>query len=147
MIRALALARLAGEQEEIPVGAVVVVNGRILGEGFNRVEMDKDPSAHAEIIALREAARSTGDWRLLSATLYVTLEPCIMCAGALIFARIERLVYGAPDERWGAVGSLFDLAHDPRIGHDIEVIPRVMEQASAVLLQGFFRKRRCHTGG
>ncbi|MCX5862582.1 MAG: tRNA adenosine(34) deaminase TadA [Desulfomonile sp.] len=142
MVQALALARFAGEQGETPVGALVVVNGRILGQGFNRVEMDKDPTAHAEIVALRDAARNWGDWRLLSATLYVTLEPCIMCAAALIHARIRRLVYGASDERWGAVGSLFDFAHDPRINHELEVIPRVMEKESAEILQGFFERLR-----
>lgn len=142
MMHALELARMAGDRGDIPVGAVVVMNERIVGDGFNRVEADKDPTAHAEIVALRKAARNLGDWRLLSATLYVTLEPCVMCAGAMIFARIPRLVYGAQDERWGAVGSLFDLAHDPRIRHEIEVVPRIMEQESTALLQSFFTKVR-----
>src|SRR5512143_3759191 len=111
---ALELAAAAGRMGETPVGAVIVQDGKIIGTGHNSVECDKDPTAHAEIVALREAARSTGDWRLPAATIYVTLEPCVMCAAALIHARVKRLVFGARDHRWGGVGSLFDFSHDPR---------------------------------
>ena len=142
MSKALELARRAAEQGETPVGAVVVVEGRIIGSGHNRVEQDKDPTAHGEIIALREAARSLNDWRLPTATVYVTLEPCIMCAAALLHARVGRLVFGAWDHRWGGVGSLFDLAHDPRINHELEVVSGIMEQEAAALLQEFFRNIR-----
>lgn len=142
MTIALGLAQRAGEEGETPVGAVVVVDGRIIGSGYNRVEQDKDPTAHAEIIALREAARTVNDWRLPTATVYVTLEPCIMCAAALIHARVRRLVFGAWDHRWGGVGSLFDLAHDPRINHELEVVSGIMEKEAAALLQEFFRNLR-----
>lgn len=136
------LAQRAGEKGETPVGAVVVHGGEIIGRGYNRVEAEQDPTAHAEIIALREAAQTLGDWRLLHTTLYVTLEPCIMCAAALLHARVPRLVFGARDNRWGGVGSLFDFSHDPRINHEIEVVSGVMEKESAELLQRFFRGLR-----
>jgi tRNA(adenine34) deaminase len=142
MALALELAQIAADKGDTPVGAVVVQNGRIVGKGYNQVEAQTDPTAHAEIIALREAARNIGDWRLLSATVYVTLEPCIMCSAALMHSRVQRLVYGARDERWGGVGSLFDFSHDPRINHELEVIPGVMEEEAAQLLQSFFRKLR-----
>jgi len=139
---ALDLARRAAEQGETPVGAVVVVEGRVIGSGYNRVEQDKDPTAHGEIIALREAAQRLNDWRLPAATVYVTLEPCIMCAAALLHARVGRLVFGARDHRWGGFGSLFDLAHDPRMNHELEVVSGIMEQEAAALLQEFFRTIR-----
>lgn len=142
MARALELARKAGSEGETPVGAVVVVEGQIVGAGYNRVEQEKDPTAHGEIIALREAARATNDWRLPAASIYVTLEPCIMCAAALLHARIKRLVFGAWDHRWGAFGSLFDLAHDPRINHEVEVVSGVMRDEAAKLLENFFRGLR-----
>jgi tRNA(adenine34) deaminase len=142
MLRALQLAAQAAEMGETPVGAVVVQEGRIVGSGFNRVEMDRDPTAHAELVALREACLSVGDWRLPHATLYVTLEPCVMCAAALIHARVKRLVFGARDDRWGGVGSLFDLSHDPRMNHEVEVVSGVMEDRAAELLRVFFRKLR-----
>lgn len=142
MARALELAGKAGSEGETPVGAVVVVGGQIIGSGYNRVEQEKDPTAHGEIVALREAAQALHDWRLPAATIYVTLEPCIMCAAALLHARVKRLVFGAWDHRWGAFGSLFDLAHDPRINHDIEVVPGVMREEAAALLQHFFRDLR-----
>ncbi|MBI4963443.1 MAG: tRNA adenosine(34) deaminase TadA [Desulfomonile tiedjei] len=142
MAVALQLAQRAGEKGETPVGAVVVHGGEIIGRGYNRVEAEQDPTAHAEIIALREAAQTLGDWRLLHTTLYVTLEPCIMCAAALLHARVPRLVFGARDNRWGGVGSLFDFSHDPRINHEIEVVSGVMEKESAELLQRFFRGLR-----
>jgi tRNA(adenine34) deaminase len=142
MARALALAREGLRQGETPVGAVIVRNGTVIGSGYNRVEKEQDPTAHAEIIALREACRATGNWRLPDALLYVTLEPCIMCAAALIHARIERVVYAVRDTRWGGFGTLFDLSHDPRLNHEIEVIAGVMEEEAAELLQGFFRGLR-----
>ena len=138
MSMALSLAAEAASVGETPVGAVVVQDGRIVGAGWNRVELDKDPTAHAEMLAIREAARLTGDWRLPHATVYVTLEPCIMCAAALLHARVKRLVFGARDDRWGAVGSLFDLSHDPRLNHELEVISGFMEAESQQLLRTFF---------
>ena len=139
---ALELARKAAISGETPVGAVIVLDETIIGRGYNRVEIDRDPTAHAEIIAIREAARTRGDWRLPRAVLYVTVEPCIMCAAALVHARIMRLVYGARDLRWGGVGSLFDLSHDPRINHELEVVSGIMEEQSAALLKQFFRDVR-----
>jgi tRNA(adenine34) deaminase len=139
MMVALELARKAAASSETPIGAVVVLDGIIVGRGYNRVEVDRDPTAHAELIAIRAAARTGGDWRLPRATVYVTVEPCIMCAAALIHARIARLVYGARDLRWGGVGSLFDLSHDPRMNHELEVVSGVMEKESTALLKEFFR--------
>jgi tRNA(adenine34) deaminase len=142
MAIALELAATAARTGETPVGAVVVQAGKIIGRGYNRVEIEKDPTAHAEILALREATRTTGDWRLPEATVYVTLEPCIMCAAAMLHARVKRLVYGARDDRWGGVGSLFDLSHDPRINHEFEVISGVMKEEAAELLRKFYRGLR-----
>lgn len=142
MIRALELARTAALQGETPVGAVIVLNDQIIGSGYNLVETHKDPTAHAEVVALREATRHTGDWRLPEATLYVTLEPCIMCAAALIHARVKRVVFGAWDDRWGGLGTLFDFAHDPRINHEIEVVSGIMAEESASLLRDFYQKLR-----
>ena len=146
MTLALRLAQKAGEQGETPVGAVVVREGEVIGQGYNQVEAEKDAAAHAEIVALREAGKSLGDWRLLGTTLYVTLEPCIMCAAALIHARVPRLVFGARDNRWGGVGSLFDFSHDPRINHELEVVPGIMEKESAELLQRFYKRLRHNSG-
>ena len=142
MALALELAETAARMGETPVGAVAVLNGKIIGKGHNRVEIDKDPTAHAEILALREAAQTVRDWRLSGATIYVTLEPCIMCSAALIHARVKRLVYGARDDRWGGVGSLFDFSHDPRMNHEIEVVSGVMREEAAKLLQEFFKGLR-----
>ncbi len=138
MAIALRLAEQAAEVGETPVGAVIVENGCIVGRGFNQIECSYDPTAHAELIAMREAARSRGDWRLHGATLYATVEPCIMCAAAAIHARVSRVVFGAYDPRWGGFGSLFDLAHDPRLNHDIEVVSGVMGEESARLCTAFF---------
>jgi tRNA(adenine34) deaminase len=142
MAVALDLARIAADAGETPVGAVVVQDGRILGSGYNQVEAMSDPTAHAEIVALREASRASGDWRLPAATVYVTLEPCIMCAAAMIHARVQRVVYGARDHRWGAVGSLFDFSHDPRLNHELQVVSGVLEDDAARLLREFYRKLR-----
>lgn len=138
MLLALDLGREAARQRETPVGAVVVKNESVIATGYNRVEAEKDPTAHAEMIAVREACRNTADWRLPGVTVYVTLEPCIMCVTALIHARVKRVVFGARDTRWGGLGSLFDLAHDPRLNHHIEVVSGVMEKEAAELLQNFF---------
>jgi tRNA(adenine34) deaminase len=142
---ALKLAATAGRMGETPVGAVLVQDGKIIGTGHNCVEYHKDPTAHAEIVALREAARSTGDWRLPAATIYVTLEPCVMCAAALIHARVKRLVFGARDHRWGGVGSLFDFSHDPRMNHELEVVPGIMKDESAALLREFYKEIRVNS--
>ncbi len=142
MLLALERAREAADHGETPVGAVVVRDGKVLGTGYNLVETLKDPTAHAEITALREATHTMRDWRLPNAHVYVTLEPCIMCTAALVHARVKRVVYGARDYRWGGMGSLFDLAHDPRINHEIEVVAGVMEKEAAELLQRFYRGLR-----
>ncbi len=142
MRRALELAREAERQGEVPVGAVVVAEGAIVGEGFNAPIGEHDPTAHAEIRALREAARRLGNYRLPGTTLYVTLEPCAMCAGAMIHARIERLVYGAPDPRTGAAGSVFHIADSDRHNHRLDITAGVLAQESGELLRAFFRARR-----
>lgn len=142
MRRALKNARLAGEAGEVPVGAVVVLDSRVIGEAGNRTISDADPSAHAEILALRQAAKAAGNHRLPGAALYVTLEPCAMCAGAMVQARIGRVVYGVPDPRAGAAGSVFQVLQEPRLNHRCEVTGGVLAEESAQLLRGFFRDRR-----
>lgn len=128
---------------DVPVGAVVLdTAGQVIGRGRNRREADGDPTAHAEILAIRAAARVLGGWRLAGCTLIVTLEPCTMCAGAVISARMSRLIYGAADARAGAAGSLWDLVRDRRLGQDIEVIGGVLAGECAALLQEFFSRRR-----
>jgi tRNA(adenine34) deaminase len=139
---ALAEARDAGDAGDVPVGAAVVVDGKVVASGGNRREATGDPTAHAEIIALREAATALGRWRLSDATLYVTLEPCPMCAGALVAARVARLVFGCADPKAGACGSLYNLCVDPRLNHEIEVVAGVMESEAAELLSGWFAARR-----
>jgi tRNA(adenine34) deaminase len=144
---AAASAALASHPPEVPVGAVVVDGaGTIIGRGHNRREADTDPTAHAEIVAIRSAAAAAGDWRLAGCTLVVTLEPCTMCAGAISAARIPRLVYGAPDPRAGAAGSLWDVLRDRRLDQQTEVISGVLEDDCARLLREFFAGRR-HPGG
>jgi len=142
MRAALALAREADEAEEVPVGAVVVHDGRIVGRGANRQVRDADPTAHAEIVALRQAAREIGDHRLRDATVYSTLEPCAMCAGALVTARIARLVFGSRDLRFGAVRSKFRLADSELLNHRLEVEEGVLAGECLDLLQSFFARRR-----
>lgn len=142
MERALELARVAGERGEVPVGAVIVREGEVLGEGHNLTVTEADPTAHAELVAIRRAASALGDWRLLDSTLYVTLEPCAMCAGAVVLARIPRVVYGARDPKAGMVDSLGDLLRDPRLNHRCEVVSGVLAGASGDLLRTFFRARR-----
>lgn len=146
MARALTLAEEAAAQGEVPVGAVVVVEGVIVGEGANRREADRDPVAHAEILAIRSASRHLGRWRLHDATLYVTLEPCPMCAGALVNARVKRVVYGASDPKAGAARSLFEILDDPRLNHRAEIHGGVEADAAREQLQAFFRARRKKRG-
>ncbi|MSR21436.1 MAG: tRNA adenosine(34) deaminase TadA [Gemmatimonadetes bacterium] len=142
MSRALLQARTAAARAEVPVGAVIVRAGDVLGEGHNRTITDADPTAHAEVVAIRQAAASVGDWRLIDCTLYVTLEPCAMCAGAIVLARIPRVVYGARDPKAGMVDSLGNLLRDPRLNHRCEVAAGVLAEESSELLKGFFRERR-----
>lgn len=142
MRQALAEAKLALKKGEVPIGAVVVCEGKIIGRGHNQVESLKDPTAHAEIIAIGAAAGYLGSWRLSGASLYVTLEPCAMCAGALVLSRVDRLVFGTKDPKAGACGSLFNIVQDPRLNHQVEVVPHVLEQECSRILQAFFEKVR-----
>ncbi len=143
MRQALALAALAAGDGDVPVGAVVVdPAGTVIGTGRNTRERDGDPTGHAEIVAMREAAAALGEWRLEGCTLVVTLEPCTMCAGALVAARVERLVFGAFDEKAGAVGSLWDVVRDRRLNHRPEVVSGVLAAESAELLRDFFLTHR-----
>ena len=143
MEEALAEARLAVAHDDVPVGAVVVdADGRIVGRGHNRREVDGDPTAHAEVVAIREAATTLGGWRLDGCTLAVTLEPCTMCAGAIVQSRIATLVCGADDVKAGAVVSLFDTVRDPRLPHTPAVVRGIAAEASSALLRGFFAQRR-----
>ncbi|MFB9387797.1 tRNA adenosine(34) deaminase TadA [Streptomyces coeruleoprunus] len=142
MRQALAEAGLAARAGDVPVGAVVLApDGEPLATGFNEREATGDPTAHAEVLALRRAARRLGAWRLTGCTLVVTLEPCVMCAGALVQSRVDRLVFGALDEKAGAAGSLWDLVRDRRLNHRPEVIHGVLADECAALLTGFFRDR------
>lgn len=133
---------LSPKSQDVPIGAVCVYENRVVGCGFNRREQDGDPTAHAEVLALREAARNLGDRRLENVTLYVTLEPCPMCAGALWLARISRLVFGAWDSKAGACGSLLDIPRDPRLNHRLQVRGGVLETECVELLESFFAVRR-----
>ena len=144
MARALERAREAADAGEAPIGAIVfeTASGRILGEARNTRESDADPTAHAEVLAIRDAARALGDWRLNDCTLVVTLEPCCMCAGAIVNARVGRVVYGADDPKAGAAGSLYRLTEDPRLNHRVTPIRGVLAEESAALLREFFRSRR-----
>jgi len=139
---ALEEAHAAVGRDEVPVGAVVVCGGEVVARAHNRREADGDPTAHAEILALREAARRLGTWRLDACTLYVTLEPCFMCAGAVVNARLGTLVYGAADPKAGAVGSLADVPSDPRLNHRPRVVRGVRAEECGRLLKEFFRARR-----
>jgi len=142
MRHALTLAEQAGREGEVPVGAVLVREGKIIGEGWNRPILNNDPSAHAEIQALRAAGECVGNYRLVDTTLYVTLEPCTMCAGAIIHARVKRLVFGAYDPKTGAAGSVFNILNSPEHNHMIESLGGVMEEECARMLSDFFRARR-----
>jgi tRNA(adenine34) deaminase len=139
---ALQLASEAASLGEVPVGAVAVKDGAIVGQGFNRREVDRDPLSHAELLAIAQASKAAAAWRLSEVTLYVTLEPCAMCAGAIIQARLKRVVFGARDPKAGAAGSLYDLLAEPRHNWRPEVEGGVLEQESSALLKGFFEKLR-----
>ena len=142
MSDALELARAAGDAGEVPVGALLVVAGEVVARAANAPIANSDPTAHAEIQALRQAGAKLGNYRLPGATLYVTLEPCPMCAAALVHARIERLVFAAADPKTGACGSIMNLVDDPRLNHRVDVVSGVLADQSATLLQDFFRARR-----
>lgn len=142
MNEALALARSGAEHDEVPVGAVVVVDGQIIGRGFNQPIGRHDPTAHAEVMALRDAAARVGNYRLPGATLYVTVEPCAMCAGAIQHARIGRVVFGAQEPKTGACGSVVDLFAEPRLNHHAEVEGGLLADESAALIASFFQRRR-----
>ncbi len=142
MRRALQLAQRAAEHGDVPIGAVVARGDEVLGQAGNERELRRDPTAHAEVLALREAAERLGGWRLLETTIYVTLEPCPMCAGAITLARVPRLVYGAADPKGGAVGSVIDLFAEPVVNHRPEVQGGILGEESAALLEAFFASRR-----
>lgn len=142
MFLALEQADLAAQAGEVPIGAVVVCDGEVVAAAHNRRETDADPSAHAEFSALVAASRRLGRWRLTGCTVYVTLEPCLMCAGLMVNARIDRCVYGAPDPKGGALGTLYDVSCDPRLNHAFEVVGGVLQDECADLLRSFFRRRR-----
>jgi tRNA(adenine34) deaminase len=142
MREAVAEASRAASKQEVPVGAIVVLDGKIVGRGHNQPIASQDPTAHAEILAIREAARAVGAYRLPGAILYVTLEPCVMCVGAVIHARIASIKYGARDEKAGALGSVYDIGRDGRLNHRIEVFGGLMEDECAAMLRDFFKQRR-----
>jgi tRNA(Arg) A34 adenosine deaminase TadA len=142
MREALALAEAAEAAGEVPVAALVIREGRVVGRGFNRNIVDHDPSAHAEIVALRAAGEALGNHRLVDTTLYCTLEPCLMCAGAIVHARVGRLVYAAADPKTGAVGSVFDVLSDPRHNHQVHIRSGVLAKEAGERLRAFFRRRR-----
>ena len=142
MARALEMARAGGSRGEVPVGAVIVRGREVLAESHNRTVERCDPTAHAESLVIRAAARRLGDWRLVDCTLYTTLEPCAQCAGAIVLARIPRLVFGAHDPKAGMAGSLENLVQDPRLNHRVELLEGVLANESSELLRAFFRARR-----
>lgn len=142
MRQALQLALRAQEEGEVPVGALLVLDNQVIGEGWNRPIGRHDPTAHAEIMALRQGGSVLQNYRLLNATLYVTLEPCVMCAGAMVHSRIRRLVYGAPDVKTGAAGSLVDILRHPGMNHQVEILSGVLAEDCAATLSNFFRMRR-----
>jgi len=144
MHEAIAEAHRARAIDEVPIGCVVVhePTGRIIGRGYNRRMVDRDPTAHAEIVALREAAGELGDWRLLDCVLVVTLEPCAMCAGAIVNARVPKLIYGCDDPKAGAVRTLYGLCSDPRLNHQVEIIPGILRDECSALLKEFFAQQR-----
>jgi tRNA(adenine34) deaminase len=147
MQRALELAHAARSVGEVPVGALIVQDGRILAEAWNLTRTDQDPTAHAELVALRRAARTVGSARLLDAEMYVTLEPCAMCAGALVLAKIRRLIYAAADPKTGMCGSLGCIVQDPRLNHRMQVTAGVLAAPAGELLRTFFRARRTRERG
>ena len=142
MRQAIAEAKKALAFDEIPIGAIIVRDGQIIGRGYNRRNVDNSPFAHAEMLAISEAAQALGNWRLDGCTMYVTLEPCPMCAGAIVQCRLKRIVYGARDAKAGCVGTLYDIPRDSRFAQHICVTPRVLEKDCAKLLSDFFVQRR-----
>lgn len=142
MQEAIDEAKKAEQIGEVPIGAVIVKNGEVIGRGHNRREIDNDPTAHAEMIAIREASERTGAWRLLECTLYVTLEPCPMCAGAIVQARVPVVVYGAPDPKAGCAGTLMNLLQEERFNHRVDVVDGVLREECGELLSEFFRNLR-----
>ena len=142
MRMALDEARLAAAEGEVPIGAVVVCDGQVVARAHNRRELDHDPSAHAEFAAMVKASQALGRWRLTGCTVYVTVEPCLMCAGLMVNSRVDRCVYGAPDPKGGALGTLYDVSHDPRLNHEFAVTPGVCADECAEVLRDFFRARR-----
>jgi len=142
MQEAIAEAQLARAKGEVPIGAVIVHEGQVIGRGHNLRETSNDPTSHAEMVAIRQAAKAIGHWRLLETTLYVTLEPCVMCMGAIILARIPRLVYACRDPRAGAVGSIYDFSSDERFNHKVEVVEGVLGEECSRMLSGFFQELR-----
>lgn len=142
MRRAIAEAGKAESKNEVPIGCVIVRDGTIIARGHNLRESSQDPTGHAELIAIRKAARKVGSWRLLDTVLYVTLEPCTMCMGAIILARIPTVVFGCYDPKGGAAGSLFDFSNDARLNHRVELFPQVLENECSTLLTDFFNKLR-----
>jgi tRNA(adenine34) deaminase len=139
---ALAEAAKAWSADEVPVGAVIIFEDKVIARGFNQPISTHDATAHAEIIALREAGRALGNYRLSGVTMYCTFEPCMMCAGAMIHARIDRLVFGTPDPKTGSAGSIYNVLTDPRLNHRVDVVTGVREEECAALLRGFFSRRR-----
>ncbi|KPJ63546.1 MAG: hypothetical protein AMJ89_05995 [candidate division Zixibacteria bacterium SM23_73] len=139
---ALAEAQLALKKNEVPIGAVVVYEDRIIGRGHNQVESLKDPTAHAEIIAIGAASNYLNSWRLSGSSIYVTIEPCAMCAGAIVLSRLDRLIFGAEDPKAGACGSLYNVVQDIRLNHQVQIIPYVLEQECRQILEAFFEKIR-----
>ena len=142
MRQALAAAEQAARSGEVPVGALVVVGGEVVAIAHNERETNNDPTAHAEVVALRRAAAARGSWRLINADLYVTMEPCPMCAGALVNARLRRVIYGCDDPKAGAARTLYRLLDDPRLNHRVEVVPGILAEESATLLRAFFSRLR-----
>lgn len=144
---ALAQADRASALGEVPIGCVIVRDGDVVGEGHNRREIDQDPLAHAEMLAIRQASQRLANWRLTGATLYVTLEPCLMCMGGIILARLARVVYGPPDPKGGAAGTLYDVSADPRLNHAVEVVRGVRAEEAAERLRSFFADLRVRRRG
>jgi tRNA(adenine34) deaminase len=143
MREAILEAQQAAREDEVPVGALLVSrNGAVLARSHNRTIALSDPTAHAEILTIRSAGQALGNFRLLNTTLYVTIEPCMMCMGALLHARVSRIIYGAEDPKWGAAGSCYDLSADPRLNHTIDVEGGVLEKECRALIQAFFREKR-----
>ncbi|MEO0123807.1 MAG: tRNA adenosine(34) deaminase TadA [candidate division WOR-3 bacterium] len=142
MIEALKEARKAFEEEEVPIGAVAVYKNQIIGRGHNRTEALQDPTAHAEILAITAAANALNSWRLNDVVIYSTIEPCIMCAGALVLARIQKIVFGARDEKFGGCGSVFNIVREQKLNHKIEVVEGVLRNEALSLMKDFFNQRR-----